>query len=309
MEKVQTILQIADLTIEGNKRLRELFNVVSLSQLENFKDEIKVLVTTGGIKVDASLIKKLPNLELIATRGVGFDHIDLEATRKKNVIVSNTPGVLTACVADLAFGALIAISRQIVQADSFIRNGKWLSNKFQFTTKVSGKKLGIVGFGQIGQAVAKRANAFDMDIRYFSRSKKSNCKEVFEPLLLELAKWSDYLVICAPGGKDTQNLISEEVLEALGTKGFIVNIARGSLINEEALIQAITQEKIAGAALDVFLHEPVVPEELIESNRVLLLPHIASRTEETFLAMEDLLIQNLEEYFITEKVITSVKKG
>lgn len=309
MEKVNTILQISSLTENGNKRLQELFNVVTLKDLESYKDQITGLVTTGGIKVDEKLIHTLPNLKVIGTRGVGFDHIDIDATSKKGIGVANTPGVLTDCVADLAFGALISISRQIVQADNFVRKGKWLNDKFTFTTKVSGKKLGIVGFGRIGQAIAKRASGFDMQIKYNSRSKKEELKEEFEPSLIELASWADYLVISTPGGKDTNGLISLEVLEALGKEGYLINIARGTIVDEDALIDVIVNEKIAGAALDVFLHEPVVPEELISSNSVILLPHVASRTKETFLAMEELLIQNLEKYYTDGELITPVKKG
>lgn len=309
MEKVNTILQISDLTKDSNKKLRDLYNVVLFPQLEEYKNDIKGLVTTGGIEVKSSLIESLPNLEVIATRGVGFDHIDLEYAKKNSVKVSNTPGVLTDCVADLAFGALLALSRQIVKADTFVRSGRWLNDKFEFTTKVSGKKLGIVGFGRIGQAISKRAKAFDMEIHYFSKSEKKDFDEVYESSLINLAKWCDYLVVCAPGGKDTENLISKDVLEALGNKGFLINIARGSIVDESALVEAIVEEKIAGAALDVFAHEPVVPEELISSNSVILLPHIASRTNETFLAMEELLLKNLEKYFTTGELITSVEKG
>lgn len=309
MKKAHTILQIADLTKQGNEYLRELFNVVSISELEIYQNKITALVTTGGNKVEKKLIEKLPKLEVISTRGVGFDHIDLETALKRGIQVCNTPEVLTDCVADLAFGALIAISRKIVQADSFVRSGKWLNNKFLYTTKVSGKRLGIVGFGRIGQAVSKRATAFNMDIRYFSRVEKAQCKEGFEPSLLNLAKWADYLVICAPGGKNTHHMITLEILEALGIKGFLINIARGTLIDEKALIQAISEEKIAGAALDVFASEPVVPEELLESSSVILLPHIGSRTYETFQAMEELLFQNLEKYFTSGTLITPVEKG
>lgn len=304
-----TILLNAPLTIESNLRLQELFNVVSRSELEIFKDKIKGLVTTGGVKVDAELISSLPYLEVISTRGVGFDHIDLEATCKRGIVVSNTPEVLTDCVADLAFGGLIAISRQIVQADSFVRNGKWMINKFPLTTKVSGKRLGIVGFGRIGQAVAKRASAFNMEIRYFSPTKKVECQESYESSLLELAKWADYLVICAPGGESTRNIISLNILEALGPSSFLINISRGSLVDEIALIKAIQQEKIAGAVLDVFSHEPQVPKELIDSNKVILFPHIGSSTQETFLAMENLLIQNLQKYFTIGTLLTPVKEG
>lgn len=309
MKKVHTILQNADLTLDGNSRLRELFNVVPRSELDRYRDRIKGIVTTGGIAVNAELIDKLPALNVISTRGVGFDHIDLEAAHKRGIVVSNTPGVLTDCVADLAFGSLIAISRQILQADSFVRSGKWLIDKFPFTTKVSTKRLGIVGFGRIGQAVSKRASAFNMNIRYFSRARKIECQEEYESSLISLAQWADYLVLCAPGDKSTYHMISSEVLEALGPNGFIINVARGSLIDENALIQTIKQEKIAGAVLDVFSKEPEVPKELIESDRVILLPHIASRTQETFLAMEELMIQNLQKYFNTGTLISPVEKG
>lgn len=303
-----TILQIATLTLKSNEKLNELFNVVSLEQLDYFKEEIKGLVTTGGVKVNAQLLNKLPNLEVIATRGVGFDHIDLETTSKRGIVVANTPDVLTDCVADLAMSCLLAISRDIVQADKFVREGKWLNQRYTFSTKVTGKKLGIVGFGRIGQAVFKRAKAFDMQIKYFSRNPKKEYEEHFEKSLLNLSSWCDYLVVCAPGGKDTQHLISKEVLENLGENGFLINIARGSLVDENALIEALEQNKIAGAALDVFANGPQVPSELLNSSKVILTPHIASSTNETFDAMEALLLENLEQYFTTGKVVAQVEK-
>lgn len=309
MKKENTILLVANLSLQGDKKLREIFNVITLSQLEkNYKD-INGLVTTGGIKVDNKLIKKLPNLKVIATRGVGFDHIDLKAAQKNGIVVSNTPDVLTDCVADFAFGLLISLSRQIPLANTFIRDGKWINEKFFMTTKVSGKRLGIVGFGRIGQAIAKRANAFNMQIRYNSRSEKTSFEAKFEPSIIDLAKWADYLVLCAPSSKSTNNIINFEVLEALGSNGFLINIARGSLVDEDALIKAIKEDKIAGAALDVFKDEPYVPKELLESNKVLLSPHIASRTEETFFDMEELLIKNLEKYFTTGTLLTPVNEG
>lgn len=309
MKKLYTILLNADLTSDGNKQLREIFNVVHLSELESNNEKIKGLVTTGGVKVDAELINSLPNLEVISTRGVGFDHIDLKTAYKRGIVVCNTPEVLTDCVADLAFGGLIAISRKIIEADSFVRSGKWMINKFPLTTKVSGKRLGIVGFGRIGQAVAKRADAFNMKVRYSSPTKKVEYQENYEPSLLELAKWADYLVLCAPGGESTRNIISLNILEALGPSSFLINVARGSLVDENALIKAIKQDKIAGAVLDVFNNEPKVPKELIDSDNVILLPHLGSSTQETFLAMEDLLIQNLQKYFDTGTLLTPVKKG
>lgn len=306
MKKTPMILQNADLTLNGNIRLRELFDVVSRNELATYKEHIKGIVTIGGTAVNAELIEALPALKVISTRSVGFDHIDLEAARKRGIIVSNTPGVLSDCVADLAFGALIAISRQLLQADHFVRSGQWLLGRFPLTTKVFGKRLGIVGMGRIGQTIAKRASGFDMQVRYFSRSRKVECPQTYEPSLLCLAKWADYMVLCAPGGESTRNMISREILQALGPTSFIINVARGSLIEESVLLQTLNEGKIAGAVLDVFAKEPHVPKELIESNKVMVLPHVASNTRETFAEMEDLLIRNLQNYFTTGTLLTPV---
>lgn len=309
MKKVNTILQLSNLSTNSNTRLRELAKVVSLKDLDSQKENITALVTTGGVAVNADLINTLPKLKVIVNRGIGFDHIDIKEAFRKNILVSNTPEVLTDCVADLAFSGLLAISRKIIEANTFVKEGKWLNNKFEMTTKVSYKKLGIVGFGRIGQAIAKRAAAFNMQVQYYSRNEKSDFSQTFQPSLIKLAKFSDFLVICAPGGETTRGLISHEVLEALGKSSFLINVARGSLVDEKALIQVIKNEKIAGAVLDVFEKEPLVPQELINSKKVILLPHIGSRTKETFLAMEELLLQNLEEYFTTGKLLTPVKEG
>lgn len=309
MRNTHTILLHSDLTVEAIEKLEKLFTIVRHQELAFNKEKVKAIITTGGVKVDATLMRSLPNLEVISTRGVGYDHIDLTEASKLNILVSNTPGVLTDCVADLAFGAILAISRKIVQADTFVREGRWLHEKFPMTSKVSKKRLGIVGFGRIGQAISKRALGFDMEVHYFSRSEKKECKEEYESSLLNLAQWSDYLVLSAPGGKSTHHMISSKILEALGSRSFIINIARGSLIDESALIYALEEGKIKGAALDVFSEELKVPKKLLESENVILLPHVASRTEETFIAMEELLIDNLEKYFTTGSLVTPVKKG
>ena len=303
------ILQNAPLTLAGDVRLRELFTVVSKSEIGDCREQICGLVTTGGVPVGASLINSLPSLRVVATRGVGFDHIDLKATQERGILVSNTPAVLSDCVADLAFGALIAVSRQLLQADRFVRRGQWLQGKFPLTQKVSGKRLGVVGIGRIGRAVAQRAHGFNMTVRYHSRRQHADCLEDYEPSLMKLAEWADFLVVCAPGGEETLNLISTEVLGALGKDGFLINISRGSLVDEVALVQALRQNAIAGAALDVFANEPRVTQGLIKQDNVVLLPHIASSTQETFAAMEDLLIDNLKSFFTSDSLLTPVAKG
>ena len=303
------VLQNTDLTPNGNARLQELFTVVQHNELDKYREQIKGIVTIGGCKVSAALIDMLPSLEVITTRSVGFDHIDLEAASRRGIVISNTPGVLSDCVADFAFGALIALSRELLQAERFLRSGQWLLGRFGLTTKVSGKRLGIVGMGRIGQAIAKRASGFTMETRYFSRSKNTQCSEVFEPSLIELAKWADYLVLCIPGGEATRNIISYDVLEALGEKSYLINVARGSVVDEVALVQALNLRKIAGAALDVYVNEPKVSQELLDSDRLLLLPHIASNTEETFAEMESLVFDNLLNYFAKGSLLTPVSQN
>ena len=307
------LLQVGRLTPQAEGRLCEEYAVTSLwEQVDRraflARDGIRfrAVVTAGGVPVREDLLDTLPALQVIATRGVGYEHIDWPAAQARGIAVSHTPGVLTDCVADLAFGALIAVARQLVQADRFVRRGDWLKERYPLSTRVSGKRLGIVGMGRVGQAVARRAGGFAMKIRYHSRHPLPQFSADYVASLLELAAWADFLVICVPGGAATANLISAAVLEALGPGGFLVNVARGSVVDEEALISALEQGKIAGAALDVFQREPKVPLALTRLDNVLLLPHIASGTRETFAAMEELLLGNLRSFFTTGRLLTPV---
>lgn len=262
------------------------------------------LVTSAPAGAWSELIAALPNLKVIASRGIGLDKIDLECARQRGIQVGNTPGVLTDCVADLAFGLLIDVARGMSAADRFVRDGKWLSMKYPLTRRVSGKRLGIVGFGKIGRAIAKRASGFDMDIRYFNRTLAPDVDFVRESTVESLARWADFLVVAVAGGPETRHLISSEVIGALGPKGFLINIARGTVVDETALVQALVNGAIAGAGLDVFENEPDVPEALFNCENVVLLPHLASGTVDTRTAMEDLVLANLEAYFATGKVLT-----
>jgi len=309
------LLQIGRLTDATEDRLHQEYSVTALweqADQEKFLaregKRFRALVTAGGVKVPSSLIAVLPALQVISTRGVGIDHIDCEAARSRGIAVSNTPGVLTDCVADLAFGALIATARQLATADRFVRGGTWLNMRYPLATRVSRKRLGIVGLGRIGQAVCKRAGGFDMEVRYHSRSERSDSSEEYCPSLLDLAAWADFLVICVPGGKETRHLVSEAVLNALGPQGYLINVARGSVVDEEALISLLINGQIAGAALDVYEREPNVPTELLELENVLLLPHIASSTKETFADMETLLMDNLHSFFAHGQLLTPVIK-
>jgi lactate dehydrogenase-like 2-hydroxyacid dehydrogenase len=264
------------------------------------------LVTSAPVGATAALINALSSLQVICSRGVGYEKIDLIVAKSRGVMVSNTPTVLIDCVADLAFGAVLSVGRGICAADRFVRRGDWQHQKFPLTVRVSGKKLGIVGMGGVGRAIARRAAGFDMEVRYNSRRRVPEVSHEFEESLTKLAHWADFLVVSAPGGPETRHLISAEVIAALGTKGYLVNISRGTLVDEQALVQALTAGKVAGAALDVFENEPSVPEALLAMENVVLLPHIASSTMETFAAMETLVLKNLRNFFKTGRLLTPI---
>lgn len=261
------------------------------------------LVTSAPIGASAELIAALPNLEVISSFGVGFDKLDLGAAKEKGVRVSYTPDVLNDCVADLAFGLLIDVARGISAADRFVRKGDWTKGRFPVTTRVSGKRLGVVGLGRIGQAIAKRAAGFDMEIAYTNRG-PAQVPYRYEPSLAALAEWADFLVVSVSGGNGTKGLISREVLQALGPTGFLVNVSRGTVVDERALVEALVGRMIAGAGLDVFENEPHVPAALLDLDNVVVLPHVASGTEETRRAMGDLVLANLRSYFRTKELVT-----
>jgi lactate dehydrogenase-like 2-hydroxyacid dehydrogenase len=205
--------------------------------------------------------------------------------------------VLNDCVADLAFTLLLDVARRASEADRFVRRGAWLNDKFPLATRVSGKKLGIVGLGRIGRTIARRASGFDMEIRYHNRRPVEDVPYGYEASLVELARWADFLVVAAAGGAESRNLVCAEVLDALGPQGFLVNIARGTVVDEAVLVQYLRDKRIAGAGLDVFVDEPRVPEALLALDNAVLLPHVASATNETRQAMAELVLENLHSFF------------
>lgn len=267
--------------------------------------EFEALVTSAAIGVEHAVVQALPRLRVISSFGVGLDKIDVAAAKAQGVAVGYTPEVLTDCVADLAFGLLIDAARGLSAADRFVRRGDWESSKFPMSTRVSGKKLGIFGLGRIGTTIARRASGFDMTVRYTNRRPAEGVAYEFEPSLLALARWSDFLVIAAAGGPGTQHLVNAEVLSALGPQGFIINVARGSVIDEAALIQALSNRRIAGAGLDVFEDEPHVPAALRALDNVVLLPHVASATHETRQAMADRVLANLASFFRDQTLVSA----
>ena len=254
---------------------------------------IRAVAAAGDSLVPAALIAQLPALEVISVMGVGYDGVDLPAALERGVCVGHTPGVLNDDVADLALALMLAVSRGIVGADAHVRAGRWHTAGRPLQRKMSGARLGLVGMGRIGRAIAQRALAFGMQVAYTSRQQKVDLPWAFYADVAELAAWSDFLVLITPGGAGTRHLVDARVLAALGPKGYLINVARGSVVDEAALVQALANGTIAGAGLDVFEREPAVPEALWSMEQVVLTPHIGRATHETRQAMAALACDNL----------------
>ncbi len=264
-------------------------------------------MVTSAIKGGSrEFLAMLPNLKVISSFGVGYDALDVVGAQPRGIAVGYTPDVLNDCVADTAFSLVINVARRFPACDQFTRRGDWLKGAFPLTTKVSGKRMGILGLGRIGQTIARRASGFDMAIRYHNRKPRNDVPYDYEPSLKALAEWCDFLVIASAGGAETKHLVSREILEAVGPKGFVVNISRGSVIDEDAMIDALEHGRLGGAGLDVYTHEPNVPERLLKLDNVVMLPHLASATHETRQAMADLVMANLTEFFQTGHVKVAV---
>ena len=283
-------------------RLRERFDCHLLADLDAaglaaLAPRLRGMVATGESVVARELIDRLAALEVISVLGVGYDGIDMAAARERKVVVTHTPGLSTDDIADFAMALLLAAARQVVNADRFVRSGGWTAGRFPMTRRVSGARLGIVGLGRIGLAVATRAQAFGMDIAYNGRSPKADVGYRWCIDARTLAASVDFLVVCASGGADTRALIDGDVLAALGPTGVLVNIARGSIVDEDALVAALRERTILAAGLDVFCHEPHVPEGLLALDNVVLTPHMASTTDATVKAMFDLAFDNLAAHF------------
>lgn len=267
---------------------------------------IRALVANGESKVPRELLDRLPALEIVSVFGVGYDGVDVAAARERGVPVTNTPDVLNDDVADLAIGLLLALARRIPQADRFVRDGDWPRGPFGLSRKVSGARLGIVGIGRIGQAIAQRALAFRMEVAYTARSPRAALPYAYHPDAAALAAAVDFLVVITPGGAATRGLIDARVLKALGPTGYLVNVARGSVVDQPALVAALEAGEIAGAALDVFADEPNVPTALCAMPNVVLTPHIGSGTRQTREAMAGLVLDNLAAHFDDRPLPTPV---
>jgi lactate dehydrogenase-like 2-hydroxyacid dehydrogenase len=268
---------------------------------------VRVVVTSGRAGVGADTIRALPNLEAIVNYGAGVEAIDLEAAKRRGVGVSNTPDVLSDTVADTALGLILMTLRRFGAADRYVRAGRWARDgRFPYARDVSGRQVGIIGLGRIGSAIASRLLPFDCAIAYHNRRRIEGSPYRYAESPVELAESVDVLVVATTGDDRTRKLVDRAVLEALGPEGYLINIARGSVVDQEALVDLLVGGALAGAGLDVFVDEPHVPAELVELDNVVLFLHIGSATARTRRAMALLAIRNLDSYLSTGELVTPV---
>ena len=268
--------------------------------------DVRAIATRGELGASVDVMSKLPKLEIVACYGVGTDAIDLGYAKSKGIRVTNTPDVLTADVADMGVALLLAVARQIPRGDAYVRDGSWSAANMHLVTRINGKKVGIVGMGRIGSTVAKRLASFDCDIAYFGINKRADVPYTFVADLVELARRSEFLIVTLAGGEGTKGMINSRVLDGLGPDGILVNISRGSTVDETALLDALVNKRIKGAGLDVFWNEPNIDARFKALDNVVLQPHHASGTVETRKAMGKLVRDNLKAHFSGAALITPV---
>jgi lactate dehydrogenase-like 2-hydroxyacid dehydrogenase len=267
---------------------------------------IRGVATGGHVRVDAALFDRLPKLEIVSGFGVGYDTIDAAEAGRRGIVVTNTPDVLTDEVADLALGLLLATVRHLPQVDRYLRAGKWLEKPYPLTPTLRGRKVGILGLGRIGKAIATRLEAFGLEISYHGRKPQADVPYAFHDSLVGMAQAVDVLMAVAPGGAETKHIINAEVLRALGPEGILINVGRGTVVDERALIEALRSKTILSAGLDVFEDEPRVPQELIAMDHIVLLPHVGSASVHTRNAMGQLVVDNLASWFSGKGPLTPV---
>jgi lactate dehydrogenase-like 2-hydroxyacid dehydrogenase len=258
---------------------------------------IRALVVAFHTRIDDAYLAQFPNLEIVTSFGVGYDHIDARAAAARGIVVAHTPGVLDAETADTALGLMLNAVRRFSAAEAYLRAGRWAKEgPFPLSASLRGRRMGVLGLGRIGKEIAKRAAAFGVEIVYHGRRPQSDAPYLYYPTLLSMAKAVDILMVAAPASADTRHIINAEVLDALGPDGVLINIARGSLVDDDALIAALRERRILAAGLDVFPHEPQVPEGYLSLDNAVLMPHVGSASVSTRLAMANLVVDNLFAY-------------
>ncbi|MDT0684572.1 2-hydroxyacid dehydrogenase [Roseicyclus sp. F158] len=275
------------------------------AQIKARGQDIELVLTNGTNGLLSEEIEKLPNLKLVCTVGVGFENVARDAAARRGIPVCNAAGTNDAAVADHAMAILLAAIRRIPFLNKGVRHGLW-RDEIPRPPHVSGRRIGIFGLGAIGQSIAKRAAGFDMEIGYHSRTRKDDTGYRWFNTILELAEWSDFLVVCAPGGKETYHVVSTEVLDALGPDGVVVNIARGTLVDTKAVAQALEERRIWAVALDVYEHEPTPPAELLNYDNAVLTPHIAGISPQAIHASVMRFVENAEAFYSGRPLLTQV---
>lgn len=289
------------LVVEGVaavSRLHKLWEIADRDKaLAELGPRIRGIASGGGhAPLDGATMSRFPNLQIVSSFGVGYDHVDAAWAARHGVVVTHTPDVLNEEVADTTFGLMLAVVRQLPQADRFVRAGRWPKGPFPLTASLRGRTLGIIGLGRIGRTIARRAEAFGMKVVYHGRRAQEDVPYLYYPTPTGLARACDILVAITPGGAETRHLVNADVLEALGPTGIFINVARGSVCDQDALIAALRDGRILSAGLDVYADEPNVPKELIEMEHVVLLPHVGSGTKHTRDAMGRLVVDNLASF-------------
>ena len=276
--------------------------------LRSVADKVRAIaIAYTSNKIDAAFMQKLPKLEQISSFGVGYDHIDAKWAGEHGIVVTNTPEVLNEEVADTALGLLLCTVREFPQAERYLRAGKWLEKQYPLTkATLRNRTVGMVGMGRIGKAIARRLDAFGVPVVYHSRNPQKGVAYKYYSKLLDMARDVDTLLVIVPGGAATANMINAEVLKALGPQGILINMARGSVVDEPALIEALKNRTIYSAGLDVFAKEPNVPKELMEMEHVVLFPHLGSSTEVTRAAMDQLVVDNVLAWVAGKAPLTPV---
>lgn len=309
----RTILALGTLLPPEMEELESSFSVIRLAKeadpeavLQQHRNDIVGIIASPMKKVNRHLIEALPNLEIISQFGIGVDNIELAAAAERHIAVTNTPDLVTNDTADIALSLLLNCARRTVEGDAYVRVGHWANGPMPLGTTLTGKTVGIIGLGRIGQAVARRVSAFDMNVIYYGRHEKPEFSYSYYPDLVKLAEDSDFMILTVSGGADTRHLVNADVLRALGPSGYLINVARGSVVDEEALLIALRNKEIAGAGLDVFEDEPHVPEALFSMDNVVILPHIGTATVETRTKMGQLVLENLRAHFDGKPLKTPV---
>ncbi|MFK8080180.1 MAG: 2-hydroxyacid dehydrogenase [Granulosicoccus sp.] len=310
-----SILLMGPLLASVMQTLESTYTVHRYWQADDQPDMLKRLatdcvgvVTDGGRGVEAAVLSQLPNVRIVAVFGVGVDAVDRGYCKENDITVSNTPDVLSDDVADMAIALALAVSRQVVTGDQYARAGKWpLHGAMPLTRRLMGKRAGIFGMGSIGNTLAKRLTGFDMNISYCNRRERNDTPYAFVPSLADLASSVDYLFITASATPGSVGAVNAEVLDALGADGYLINVSRGTLVDEPVLVEYLQASKIAGAGLDVFTSEPTIPEAMFTLSNVVLQPHNASGTWETREAMGQLVLDNLQAHFKGKPLLTPVE--